>query len=84
MRALVIHSAQDLRLEDREQPAMGEHELLVSVAFGGICGSDLHYYQHGGFGTVRIKQPMACTTPETSWPRAMGCLMRTVPKPPCW
>ena len=37
---------------------MGEHELLVSVAFGGICGSDLHYYQHGGFGTVRIKQPI--------------------------
>ncbi|MEY4219591.1 MAG: L-idonate 5-dehydrogenase, partial [Pseudomonadota bacterium] len=31
----------------------------VNVAFGGICGSDLHYYQHGGFGTVRIKQPMA-------------------------
>ncbi|MDP3335637.1 MAG: L-idonate 5-dehydrogenase, partial [Rhodoferax sp.] len=26
---------------------------------GGICGSDLHYYQDGGFGTVRIKQPMA-------------------------
>ena len=58
MRALVIHSAQDLRLENRDQPAMGEHELLVSVAFGGICGSDLHYYQHGGFGTVRIKQPI--------------------------
>ena len=25
---------------------------------GGICGSDLHYYQHGGFGTVRIKSPL--------------------------
>ena len=33
MRALVIHSAQDLRLENRDLPAMGEHELLVSVAF---------------------------------------------------
>jgi L-idonate 5-dehydrogenase len=33
--------------------------LLVRVAYGGICGSDLHYYQNGGFGTVRIKQPMA-------------------------
>jgi L-idonate 5-dehydrogenase len=30
----------------------------VDVAYGGICGSDLHYYQHGGFGTVRIKEPM--------------------------
>ncbi|MEP7058930.1 MAG: L-idonate 5-dehydrogenase, partial [Caldimonas sp.] len=25
---------------------------------GGICGSDLHYYQHGGFGTIRIQEPM--------------------------
>jgi L-idonate 5-dehydrogenase len=30
----------------------------VRVRCGGICGSDLHYYQHGGFGTVRIKEPM--------------------------
>ena len=72
MRALVIHSAQDLRLEDREQPAMGEHELLVSVAFGGICGSDLHYYQHGGFGTVRIKQPMALGHEVSGVVQAMG------------
>ncbi|MEP6792010.1 MAG: L-idonate 5-dehydrogenase, partial [Ramlibacter sp.] len=25
---------------------------------GGICGSDLHYFQHGGFGTVRVKEAM--------------------------
>ena len=30
----------------------------VRVGFGGICGSDLHYFHHGGFGTVRIQQPM--------------------------
>jgi L-idonate 5-dehydrogenase len=30
----------------------------VRVRAGGICGSDLHYYQHGGFGTIRIQQPM--------------------------
>ena len=34
------------------------HQLRVRVRCGGICGSDLHYYQHGGFGTVRIQQPM--------------------------
>ena len=32
--------------------------LRSASAAGGICGSDLHYYHHGGFGTVRIKQPM--------------------------
>jgi L-idonate 5-dehydrogenase len=30
----------------------------VRVRTGGICGSDLHYFQHGGFGTIRIQQPM--------------------------
>jgi L-idonate 5-dehydrogenase len=29
----------------------------VRIRAGGICGSDLHYYQDGGFGTVRIKEP---------------------------
>ena len=58
MKAVICHSAKDLRIENTELPAMGEQQLLVNVAYGGICGSDLHYYQHGGFGTVRIKQPI--------------------------
>jgi L-idonate 5-dehydrogenase len=58
MRAIVCHAAQDLRLENLEAPALGAKQLMVQVAFGGICGSDLHYSQHGGFGTVRIKQPI--------------------------
>ena len=59
MRSIVCHAAQDLRIETTELPALGEQQVLVQVAFGGICGSDLHYYQNGGFGTVRIKQPIA-------------------------
>ena len=59
MRALICHSAKDLRIETTQLPDMGPDQVRVNVAFGGICGSDLHYYQHGGFGTVRIKQPMA-------------------------
>jgi len=59
IRALMCHAALDLRFEDIEPRPLGEHQLRVRVAFGGICGSDLHYFQHGGFGTVRIRQPMA-------------------------
>jgi L-idonate 5-dehydrogenase len=59
MRALVCHAPEDLRIENVELPTLGAHQVQVGVAFGGICGSDLHYFQHGGFGTVRIKQPMA-------------------------
>lgn len=58
MKALVIHAARDLRIEERpvEDPQAGQ--LRLSLATGGICGSDLHYYNHGGFGAVRLKEPM--------------------------
>ncbi len=59
MRSVICHGPQDLRLEQRELPALTPQQIQVQVAYGGICGSDLHYAQHGGFGTVRIKEPIA-------------------------
>jgi len=58
MDALVIHAPGDLRVEDVPTPAVGPGQLRVRIRAGGICGSDLHYFQHGGFGTIRIKEPM--------------------------
>lgn len=58
MKSIVIHGAKDLRIEERpeEEPSAGQVKLNIEA--GGICGSDLHYYQHGGFGTVRVREPM--------------------------
>lgn len=39
-----------------QSPAAGE--VALRIAAGGVCGSDLHYYNNGGFGAVRLKQPM--------------------------
>jgi L-idonate 5-dehydrogenase len=58
MHALVIHAPLDLRIEDIPTPEPEAGQLLIRVRAGGICGSDLHYFNHGGFGTVRIKEPM--------------------------
>jgi len=58
MRAVVAHAAKDIRVEDVETPALRDNDVRVRMRFGGVCGSDLHYYQHGGFGAVRLKQPM--------------------------
>ena len=58
MKALVCHAPHDLRLQDWPSDALAPHQLRVKVAFGGICGSDLHYFHQGGFGTVRIQHPM--------------------------
>ncbi len=58
MRALVVHAPKDLRADDLREDAPGEGQVLLKMAAGGICGSDLHYYHHGGFGPVRLKEPM--------------------------
>jgi L-idonate 5-dehydrogenase len=59
MKALICHAPEDLRIDTQDEELPGPGQLQVRVAFGGICGSDLHYYQHGGFGAVRLKEPMA-------------------------
>lgn len=60
MKALVAHGPKDLRLEilDETLPTPGPGEVSIAMASGGICGSDLHYYNHGGFGTIKIREPM--------------------------
>jgi L-idonate 5-dehydrogenase len=58
MKAIVIHAPKDLRVEERPEAAPGPGEALVRVIAGGVCGSDLHYYNHGGFGAVRLREPM--------------------------
>ncbi len=58
MKTIVAHGALDLRIEERDMPSPGPGQVLVRIETGGVCGSDLHYYQHGGFGPVRLKEPM--------------------------
>ena len=58
MRAIVIHAPKDLRVEERDPGTPGPGQVAVKLAAGGVCGSDLHYYNHGGFGAVRLKEPM--------------------------
>lgn len=58
MKAIVIHAAKDLRVEERAIERPGPGEVSLRLATGGVCGSDLHYFHHGGFGTVRLREPM--------------------------
>src|ERR1700751_4322241 len=58
MRTVVVHAPLDLRVETLA-PASGPGpgQVKVSLAAGGICGSDLHYYQHGGVGGIPPQEP---------------------------
>uniref|UniRef100_A0A8B9T1T0 Sorbitol dehydrogenase n=1 Tax=Anas platyrhynchos TaxID=8839 RepID=A0A8B9T1T0_ANAPL len=56
--AVVVHRAGDLRLENRPIPEPGPNEVLLRMHSVGICGSDVHYWQHGRIGDFVVKDPM--------------------------
>jgi L-idonate 5-dehydrogenase len=58
MRAVVIHAAHDLRIDDVAEPRLGPRDVRIRIEAGGICGSDLHYYHEGRIGTILVRQPM--------------------------
>ncbi len=72
MKAIVIHAARDLRIEDRPDEVPEAGQLRLRLATGGICGSDLHYYNHGGFGTVRLREPMILGHEVSAFVDAIG------------
>ena len=45
-------------LETRDAVAPGPRQVAVALKAGGICGSDLHYYNHGGFGPIKLREPI--------------------------
>ena len=58
MKSIVIHAAKDLRIEETAPEPLGAGQVEIRLATGGICGSDLHYFNHGGFGAIRLREPM--------------------------
>lgn len=72
MKAIVIHAAKDLRIEERDTETAGPGQVEIAIEAGGICGSDLHYYNHGGFGAVRLREPMILGHEVAGTVKALG------------
>lgn len=45
MKSAVFYGAHDLRLEGRELPPVGAHDVLIKVMACGVCGTDVHIYE---------------------------------------
>ncbi|MFV0457717.1 MAG: 2,3-butanediol dehydrogenase [Actinomycetales bacterium] len=59
MRAARYYGNSDIRIEQVDEPVVGPGEVGITVAWCGICGSDLHEYKDG---------PIFCPTPDTPHP----------------
>lgn len=58
MRTAVLTEPTEFELEDRPRPSPGPDDVLVAVRDVGICGSDVHYYEHGRIGDYVVEDPL--------------------------
>lgn len=58
MKSLVLDSGK-LYIRDTEETAtMTDNDVEIKIHTVGICGSDVHYYQHGRIGPFIVEKPM--------------------------
>ncbi|GCB51815.1 L-idonate 5-dehydrogenase [Streptomyces sp. NL15-2K] len=58
MRAVVVHGPGDVRIDERALPVRGPGEVLLAMEWGGICGSDIAYWNNGASGTAALAHPL--------------------------
>lgn len=59
MKALVLEKVKCLTLRDIDiKESLGPDDVCIKIHTVGICGSDVHYYQHGAIGPFVITEPM--------------------------
>lgn len=61
MKSLVLEDKLKLSLRDfpiEREETLGPRDVRIKLHTVGICGSDVHYYTHGGTGVFQVKAPM--------------------------
>lgn len=67
MRAIRYHGQQDVRYDDIAEPECGPGDIVLTVHYNGLCGTDLHEYFHGPF--------VASSTPHPLTGQTMPCVL---------
>lgn len=56
--AVLLREVKSMAIEPYPEPTVGDDDVLVAVKSVGICGSDVHYWQHGAIGDFILTAPM--------------------------
>lgn len=57
MKVAVMSAIGKMDFTERPIPKPKADEVLVKIEYVGICGSDMHYYEHGAIGQYVVKPP---------------------------
>src|SRR6187549_2334613 len=59
MKSLVLERKNELTLRDFPvEEKVGPRDVRIALRTVGVCGSDVHYYQHGAIGPFVVREPM--------------------------
>lgn len=58
MKAALMTEPHQISIVELPVPTIKPDEVLVKVMAVGICGSDLHYYEHGRIGSYVVEKPI--------------------------
>ncbi|KAF2820248.1 GroES-like protein [Ophiobolus disseminans] len=48
--SIVLYAPKSAKLEDKPIPFLNPHDVLIRIAYIGVCGSDVHFWHHAGIG----------------------------------
>lgn len=57
-RVAVLAKPGTVVIEEHPVPVIGPREVLIRVSAVGVCGSDVHYYEHGRIGEFVVRAPL--------------------------
>lgn len=68
----VLNRPRHIEIEEREMPVPDVGEVLVEIQSVGICGSDIHYYEHGRIGDFVVEYPLVLGHEASGVVRKLG------------
>jgi L-iditol 2-dehydrogenase len=71
-RVSVLGSNLSLSIEEREIPSPGPGEVLIQVKSVGVCGSDIHYFEHGRIADFVVESPLVLGHESSGVVAALG------------
>lgn len=70
--ASVLHGVKDLKIKQRSLPSPSQSEVQVAVQATGLCGSDLHYFNHYRNGDIIVQEPLTLGHESSGLVTAVG------------
>ncbi|GAB2986054.1 NAD(P)-dependent alcohol dehydrogenase [Actinotalea caeni] len=58
MRAAFLDAPRQIVVRETPTPQPGPHEVLVRPTSVGLCGSDVHFWEHGRVGDLVVEEPL--------------------------